>query len=123
MAKDGTARGGARIGSGRKSKALTEKIETGNPGGRKLKVIQLPKGAYLKGEDIPDPKEYLNAKQKNGELLGADEIFKNTWKWIKERGCDQLISTQLVVSKLFQSIASLLSIRQRELPARHHMSR
>ena len=96
MAKDGTARGGARIGSGRKSKALTEKIETGNPGGRKLKVIQLPKGSELKGEDIRDAKEYLNAKQKNGELLGADEIFKNTWKWIKERGCDQLISTQLV---------------------------
>ena len=35
MAKDGTARGGARAGSGRKPKSLTEKIESGNPGGRK----------------------------------------------------------------------------------------
>jgi hypothetical protein len=29
MAKDGTMRGGARVGSGRKSKALTEKIDSG----------------------------------------------------------------------------------------------
>ena len=29
MAKDGTMRGGARVGSGRKSKALTEKIGSG----------------------------------------------------------------------------------------------
>lgn len=35
MAKDGTLRGGARAGSGRKSKALTEKLNNGNPGGRK----------------------------------------------------------------------------------------
>ena len=41
MAKDGTARGGQRPGSGRKSKALTEKLATGNPGGRKLKVMEI----------------------------------------------------------------------------------
>ena len=111
MARDGTARGGQRVGSGRKSKALTEKIETGNPGGRKLKVIQLPKGSELKGEDITDPKEYLNAKQKNGESLGADEIFKNTWKWIKERGCDQLISIQLV-EQYAMSVARWLQCEQ-----------
>ena len=29
MAKDGTMRGGARVGSGRKSKALAEKIDSG----------------------------------------------------------------------------------------------
>ena len=29
MAKDGTARGGARAGSGRKSKALKEKLDSG----------------------------------------------------------------------------------------------
>jgi len=32
MAKDGTVRGGPRTGSGRKSKALTDKIADGNPG-------------------------------------------------------------------------------------------
>ncbi len=96
MAKDGTVRGGSRAGSGRKSKALTEKIEAGNPGKRKLKVIELPTGAKLKGEDVPDPKEFLSAKQKNGQSLGADEVFKETWLWLKERGCEKLIGTQLI---------------------------
>lgn len=96
MAKDGTARGGQRTGSGRKSKALAEKVEAGNPGGRKLKVMELPKGTDLEGVDVPNPKDYLSAKQKNGEILGADEVFKETWLWLKERGCEKLVSTQLV---------------------------
>ena len=40
MAKDGTNRGGARIGSGQKKKALIDKIAEGNPGKRKLEVIE-----------------------------------------------------------------------------------
>lgn len=96
MAKDGTARGGQRTGSGRKSKALREKIETGNPGGRKLTVMEFPDAPDLKGEDVPDPKEYLSARQKNGNELGADEVFKETWIWLKERGCEKLVSTQLI---------------------------
>ena len=35
MAKDGTNRGGARIGSGQKKKPLADKIAEGNPGKRK----------------------------------------------------------------------------------------
>ncbi len=38
MAKDGTMRGGARVGSGRKTKALTEKIDSG----LSATVIDLP---------------------------------------------------------------------------------
>ena len=96
MAKDGTARGGPRTGAGRKSKALTEKVEAGNPGGRKLKVMDFPETANLQGEDMPAPKDYMSAKQKNGDVLGADEVFKETWLWLKERGCDKLVNTQLV---------------------------
>lgn len=96
MGKDGTARGGPRAGSGRKSKALTEKLESGNPGGRKLKVVEFKDMADLKGNDVPDPKDYLSAKQKNGDDLGADEVFKETWLWLKERGCERLVSIQLV---------------------------
>ena len=36
MAKDGTIRGGARIGAGAKKKPLADKITEGNPGGRKV---------------------------------------------------------------------------------------
>lgn len=39
MAKDGTNRGGARPGAGRPKKALSEKIASGNPGGRTLTQI------------------------------------------------------------------------------------
>ena len=53
MAKDGTSRGGARPGAGRKKKALSEKIAAGNPGHRPLKML--------------DPV----AIDTNGELTGA----------------------------------------------------
>ena len=39
LAKDGTNRGGARIGAGAKKKPLADKIAEGNPGGRKLTVM------------------------------------------------------------------------------------
>ena len=42
MAKDGTVRGGARTGAGRPKKALSEKLAAGNPGGRKLGVLDIP---------------------------------------------------------------------------------
>ena len=111
MARDGTARGGPRAGSGRKSKALTEKMETGNPGGRKLKVMELPDTPDLKGEDVPDPKDYLSAKQKNGSPLCADEVFKETWLWLKERGCEKLVSTQLI-EQYAMSVARWLQCEQ-----------
>ena len=66
MAKDGTARGGQRPGAGRKSKALTEKIADGNPGHRPMMVMDLPDGAELDGNDMPEPSEYLKARQRNG---------------------------------------------------------
>lgn len=70
MAKDGTQRGGARIGAGRKSKALTDKISEG----ASAAVLQFPEG--LVGVDVPPVKEYLKAKQKNGKELQAEEIYK-----------------------------------------------
>jgi hypothetical protein len=47
MAKDGTMRGGARVGSGRKSKGQTEKIDSGLA----ATVIDLPEPAEISGED------------------------------------------------------------------------
>lgn len=96
MAKDGTARGGPRAGSGRKSKALTEKLNTGNPGGRKLTVMELPADTDLEGSDMPEVKSYMKERQKNGEAFDAEEVFEETWLWLKERGCEKLVSTQLV---------------------------
>ena len=53
MAKDGTARGGARMGSGPKKKALTEKISAG----KAATIIELPEAPHLEGVDMPLVKE------------------------------------------------------------------
>lgn len=97
MAKDGTNRGGSRMGSGRKSKALADKLTAGNPGGRKLTVVNFDNDtAELEGSDMPPVKEYLKTQQKGGIDLCAEDIYKETWNWLKERGCERLISTQVL---------------------------
>lgn len=82
MAKDGTMRGGARVGSGRKSKALTEKIGSGLA----ASVIDLPEPEEISGEDMPPVKEFLKASQKSGIDLCAEDVFRSTFLWLKERG-------------------------------------
>lgn len=53
MAKDGTNRGGARIGAGAKKKPLADKIAEGNPGKRTLTVINFDdRAADLEGQAI-----------------------------------------------------------------------
>ncbi len=96
MAKDGTNRGGARIGAGAKKKALAEKIAEGNPGGRTLTVMEFENAADLKGEEMPEPNKMLEAVQKDGKTLVAGEIYRDTWKWLDERGCAALVSPQLL---------------------------
>ncbi len=97
MAKDGTARGGARPGAGRKPKALSEKIESGNPGGRPLTIVT-PEfdAADLVGVDMPPVKDYMKAKQKDGTTLLAEDIYTETWEWLKQYGCEKLVMPQLL---------------------------
>lgn len=92
MAKDGTARGGARMGSGPKSKALVEKIYAG----KTAQVIDLPDGAELEGVDMPPIKEYMKDQQKNGNDLCAEEVFTETWNWLKKVGCTDYVNIQLI---------------------------
>lgn len=49
MAKDGTNRGGARIGSGQKKKPLIDKIAEGNPGKENWKLSNLKIPPNFKG--------------------------------------------------------------------------
>ena len=81
MQKDGTNRGGPRAGAGRKSKALADKLTAGNPGGRKLTVVNFDNDtAELEGSDMPPVKEYLRANQKGGIDLCAEDVYKETWQ-------------------------------------------
>ena len=96
MAKDGTLRGGARAGSGWKSKALTEKLNNGIPGERKLRIMEFSPSSNLHGNEMPELKSYMTEKQKSGDDFDAKSVFEETWNWIRERGCEKLISAQLV---------------------------
>ena len=96
MAKDGTNRGGARIGAGAKRKPLVDKVAEGNPGKRAITVINFDNAENLEGQEMPKPSEMLSAVQKDGKKLIADEIYRKTWEWLHERGCSSLVSPQLL---------------------------
>ena len=89
MAKDGTRRGGTRIGAGRKKKALSEKIIEGKFTGEKS-------NEKIKEFEIPSPKEYLSAEQKLTGKTYAEEIYKKTYEWLNNCGCGELVTPQLV---------------------------
>lgn len=106
MAKDGTNRGGRRVRAGDKPQALTDKVASG----KAAKTLQLPDlqpesllvaedldGATdLYGEDMPAPSDFLSARQKDGKPLGADALYKETWRWLKQRGCEKFVNPRLI---------------------------
>lgn len=73
---------------GRPKKALSKKLSSDSYGYKTFKVIPAP--ATYSGVDIPEPGAYLKAKQKNGKPLYAEEIYRNTWGWLKLCKCDHL---------------------------------
>ena len=92
MAKDGTNRGGPRPGTGPKKKPLIDKINDGRADGEKI----LPQPAEIEGYDIPPVKDDLKAKQKSGKDLCAEDIFVATYKWLKNCGCEKLVTVQQI---------------------------
>ena len=105
MAKDGTTRGGRRVRSGTKPEPLVDKIQKG----RSARVMEFPVNnlpisddmgyvADLDGADMPEPSAYLSAMQRDGQPLGADIIYRETVRWLKDRGCDRLVNNRLVES-------------------------
>lgn len=107
MARDGTNRGGRRVRAGDKPAPAAEKIQKGQQvqilkndiptlSPAELEAVDLPEGAAMEGMDMPKPSDYLSARQKNGIPLGADEIYKETWLWLKERGCEKLVNPRLI---------------------------
>ena len=46
----------------------------------------------MNGADMPKSSDYLSTRQKNGIPLGADEIYKETWLWLKDRNCEKLVN-------------------------------
>ena len=92
MAKDGTSRGGPRVGAGRKRGALLDKINTGRMDNAEV----LPAPDVLVGENVPPVKDFMKAAQKNGKDLEAEDVYKETWRWLAQRNCEKLVSPQLI---------------------------
>ncbi|MBS3937607.1 MAG: terminase [Peptococcaceae bacterium] len=106
MAKDGTNRGGRRVRAGDKPQPLADKITKG----KAAKVLEVPDlqpepmleagdldgASDLYGEEMPTPSDYLSARQKDGKTLGADALFIETWRWLKERGCEKFVNPRLL---------------------------
>ena len=89
-------RGPAPGRGGRPPKPLAEKVLDGNPGKRKLTVVEFPSASELQGAEMPQPSAMLSAVQKDGTILQAGEIYKATWNWLDKRGCALLVSPQVL---------------------------
>ena len=118
MAKDGTNRGGARVGAGAKKKPLADKIAEGNPGRRQLTVVNFENTADLEGQPMPKPSAMLSATQKDGKPLIAAEIYEVTWKWLAERNCAVLVSPQLL-ERYAMSVARWIQCEEAEIGRAH----
>lgn len=90
MAKDGTARGGARIRSGPSSKKKTDAFDAGFTG------YELPVPDELDGDDVPPVDEFLTEVQKDGSKLEAEHVYRSTYLWLKSRGCEKLVPRHLI---------------------------
>ena len=90
MARDGTNRGGARIGAGRKRKSLEERLLEGN---------EKPQMMFEKTADsfeFPAPKSYISTAQRDGTPTEARQVYDDTYRWLAKCGCADSISQQLV---------------------------
>ena len=100
MAKDLTLRGGRRINqTGRPKKSLSSKVNNGNPGHRKLQVLDVGESldpADIEGVDTPNIKDYLLEIQRDGKPFIAGEIYKETYKWLEMTGCENLVQPHLL---------------------------
>lgn len=91
MAKDGSKRGGRRIGAGRKPKALLEKIDEG-----KTAIVMDLKTSSLKAYCSPEPEEYMRQKQKAGIDLHAEKAFNEVCSWLNDRKCLELVNPFII---------------------------
>lgn len=95
MAKDGTARGGARPGSGQKKKPLADRILEGKARAS-LDIPEIKADSDIEGVEMPQVEEWMNREQKNGIPLRAAEVFQNVWEFLVKCGCEMKVSRQLV---------------------------
>ena len=96
MAKDGTNRGGARVGAGTKKKPLADKIADGNPGRRKPLVIDFENNSRFKRSAHAEAICHALRHAEGRQDAGRRRNLRIHLKWLAERGCASLVSPQLL---------------------------
>ena len=111
MAKDGTRRGGARAGAGRKPKSFTEKMTEGISAEAILQKAQLGTTESATDTDLPPMKEYLTEEQKCSIPLCSQLVYQELMHWLKQQGCDKVVEQQLIDSYVM-SVARWIQCEQ-----------
>lgn len=108
-AKDGTNRGGRRVGAGRKPDPLSQKALKGTLKNEQL--AELPIATEIVGNDMPPIKEYLTELQRDGSKLCADEIYRETYVWICELGVKDKVNN-LLIEQYAMSVARWVDVER-----------
>lgn len=92
------AKGGRRIGAGRKSKGLSDKLSDGRTSGNgrvgALTVLEHAQ-AWSEPEGQPPkpprPSKVLNDLQPKEVKAMAAKVYKDAWLWLNERNCAEFV--------------------------------
>lgn len=117
MAKDGTMRGGARIGSGKKKQTQITILPTEVPINSEEQKIKTDFDINFHSPTY-NPGKYLSAKQPDGKRLRAKDIYRQTYQWLESVHCEKLISPQLLEQ---YSLASARFIQAEEAITQYGM--
>ncbi len=105
MAKDGTRRGGARPGAGRKR---SPQLKNGCWRGHFFDLTRTGRPDWdglSSGQGIPESQSEMRACS-----LSAADVFEDTWKWLAARGCEKLVSQNLI-EQYAMSVLDIFSAR------------
>ena len=109
-------RGDASSGAGWEISTVKDKAENGNSGGRNFKVIDIPE---IEGVTMPKPHDFLSAEQRDGSVLQAQEIYTETWQWLK--GIERILS--YIIFTVLQGLCLINQTKTPHLPYRLPLSR
>ena len=65
----------------------------------------------LQAAVMPSVKEYLTAVQRDGSELCADDVYRQTTAWLKAKGCENVVSAQ-IVEQYAMSVARWVHLEQ-----------
>ena len=97
MAKDGTNRGGARVGAGRKPKSVEQRTLEG----RTARIVTMDGAEQTQPRKIRRTTKldaWMSEPQFCGKEFLAKKIAAKTWRWLEDRGCAGYVTEMQVAN-------------------------